>query len=537
MKKIFILVLLLLASLAFTSCINEGGNQMFVSIYDRGQSHITNADVSKYKVTKKVFELDVSSFTGQSDIDITTGLVFVFKDSNGIATYSGFMKNIVQDEDTGVFSFKGEDFRKIFDTVVLLDFTDLDVVGFNDFEIKEIFGITKDAVVAQATTIFTLNFTIPNDQELTINIADYTGTYFTANALSFLKIYLAYYNYYILTSFDENDLEINFEFVENTTTEEIKLNDFIFAKSSTDTKTNRTIARLKFDTLIVGEREWRHYDSGLAPAAYAAQPSSNKATTTTLIANIDIDLYVDGFWMETTGVYTNYYISRTIVNNWQYSSVDYYNLQDASNRATDTDSLDHQLPSLDPNDYDLGFCIKVIVGAVTNYFKCILNTAELPATLAVKYYELGLDNVIYETGMVDANRIYPVSTKIYISEFLAKAQFNAIWELVNSRYNDNIVLTYVEKAPLDIKDWDLYTLITVYDKNGIAKELPVAEITITQDDYLVKLGFKKTRFTDIIKEATGVTESGSVTITPKVPKVSREPIIDYKIDMGRLGNL
>jgi hypothetical protein len=71
-------------------------------------------------------------------------------------------------------------------------------------------------------------------------------------------------------------------------------------------------------------------------------------------------------------------------------------------------------------------------------------------------------------------------------------------------------------------------MITVYDSNGDSKELPVSEIRWTQDSYKVKLGFKKERFTDIVKEATGTKSSGAIQM--KNPfKLIR--------DVGRLGNL
>ena len=95
---------------------------------------------------------------------------------------------------------------------------------------------------------------------------------------------------------------------------------------------------------------------------------------------------------------------------------------------------------------------------------------------------------------------------------MAKAQFNAVWELVNSRYNENIILDNAN-SPIDLTDYGLYDMITVYDSNGDYKVLPVSEIRWSNKSYSVKLGFKKEKFTDIIKEATGTKISGAIVPT------------------------
>jgi hypothetical protein len=91
MKKLFVLVLLLMVFILF-SCGVKGEDKMFVSIYNRDKEHLANVEINKYTITKKVFDLDVSNFEGHSDIDITDGLLFVFKDNSGKQIYAGFMK-------------------------------------------------------------------------------------------------------------------------------------------------------------------------------------------------------------------------------------------------------------------------------------------------------------------------------------------------------------------------------------------------------------------------------------------------------------
>jgi hypothetical protein len=502
--------------------------EKYIAVYGRDGTHISNIQLSKWNITRKVFDLDVSNFEGSCDDDITTGLLFVMNDKYGNKEYSGFMKSIIQDKETGHVTFKGEDLRSIWDTEVLLDFTDLDPAGYNDFEIWQIFTKVSDAVEESATTIFELNFTIGVDQQLTNSLGDYTGSYFYVNALKFLKTYLSYYGYYITSDFDESDASIDFTFVKNTTTRSVRLEDFIFDRTLTEVKTNHTVARIKFDTLIEGEREFRELTSTTVSDQFDAQPSDNKETITgSYINSLDINDYPDGFWIKTVNLSDAYYITRTIEKNWQFVVQQYWDNQPTRNRGTDLDSTDNQLPSVDPNDYPVGFAMKLVVGAVTNYWKCILNTSVLPSTVEEKEYYLGLDNEIYEETISSSNQIYPVITKYFEDEYLAKAQFNAIWELVNSRYNENVILDKVN-APVDITVYNLFDMITVYDSNGDSKELPVSEIRWTQDSYKIKLGFKKERFTDIVKEATGTKSSGAIQM--KNPfKLIR--------DLGRLGNL
>ena len=43
----------------------------------------------------------------------------------------------------------------------------------------------------------------------------------------------------------------------------------------------------------------------------------------------------------------------------------------------------------------------------------------------------------------------------------------------------------------------------IYDKNGESKTLPISEIHMSNDSYKIKLGFKKTSFTEIIKHDIG----------------------------------
>src|SRR5690554_3581993 len=124
-----------------------------------------------------------------------------------------------------------------------------------------------------------------------------------------------------------------------------------------------------------------------------------------------------------------------------------------------------------------------------------------PETLASKTYSLGLDNNIYEGVPPSELMIYPVKTEVFEAETLAKAQIDAIYSLVNNRWNENIIIDST-LAPAEVHKLELLQQVRVYDKNGDSKVLPVSEITVKHNlnsVYKVKLGFKKELFTQIYK--------------------------------------
>ncbi len=127
-----------------------------------------------------------------------------------------------------------------------------------------------------------------------------------------------------------------------------------------------------------------------------------------------------------------------------------------------------------------------------------------PDTLASKTYSLGLDNNIYEGVPPSELMIYPIKTEMFEAETLAKAQVDAIYSLVNNRWNENIIIDST-LAPAEVHKLELLQLVRVYDKNGDSKLLPVSEIIVKHNlkkTYRVKLGFKKELFTQIYKSET-----------------------------------
>ncbi len=129
-----------------------------------------------------------------------------------------------------------------------------------------------------------------------------------------------------------------------------------------------------------------------------------------------------------------------------------------------------------------------------------------PAALATKYYYRDKDNNIVQSDAVGdiAGRLYPVQQKIFESEYLADAQFDAVYELANARYIDNIVIdNNITIDPIDFSEYPLYTKVKLYYDGKLYKTLPISEIISTLDgngeNTKIKLGFKKILLTEIIK--------------------------------------
>ncbi len=148
--------------------------------------------------------------------------------------------------------------------------------------------------------------------------------------------------------------------------------------------------------------------------------------------------------------------------------------------------------------------VKVYSTDIEYYSKGGTVVVPRPTTLANKVYSLGSDNNIYEGKPPSDLMIYPIKREIFEAETLAKAQVDAIYSLVNNRWNENIIIDS-KLSPADLKDVPLLQQIKVFDKNGDIKILPVSEITVKVHkslSYMIKLGFKKELFTQIYKSDT-----------------------------------
>jgi hypothetical protein len=433
-----------------------GDGLMYAEVYDRDQNHLANIQIKKWNITRRVFDFDTSQFEGYCEEDITEGQTFVFKGPAGKYHYSGFMKNVTQDED-GYVKFKGDDLRRIFDTEVLLDYSQTDYVTQpeNTFNLHEVYYKVRTQVEATLTGFYTIQAITPTIGSMpdTHFIANPSGTYLIVNAWKYLKPYLAYYGYMLEVRYDLNKLFIELKKVDETA--KIRLPDFVFDKTTSETKTNHVVARIKPADNKRGITVW----------VYSSEEVWN-ATPTSLQQNRDMSNVIGP---ETWGP---------------------VNFEDSF------------------ADLELDYVIRVRLyeGAVgsstllrTFYMQPVDHYNPLPTTFVTLEYWLGNDNQVYYNTIPAAKQIIPVVTKYYEGEYLSQAQFQGVFELVNSRYVEYIILSETTQIPIDIRELVLYEMVTVYDANQTEKLLPVSEIEWTQDSYKVKLGFKKTFLTEVIK--------------------------------------
>ncbi len=140
-------------------------------------------------------------------------------------------------------------------------------------------------------------------------------------------------------------------------------------------------------------------------------------------------------------------------------------------------------------------------------FKPTEEIAERPSDIATKYYyRLATNEIAESTASGDIlDRIYPVKCKVFEAEYLAEAQLNAVYELADARYVDNIIISANQLLdPINLTNLPLYTKIQIHYDGQLYKTLPVGEI-ITQvnrrgENTQIRLGFKKILFTEIVKK-------------------------------------
>ena len=356
---------------------------MYIALYDSNQKHISNVTNITYDKTERAYDMDSFSAEGVSTDDIKQAKVIVVNDEYGNYRYACFADSVTPKKKK--CSIKGIDFKTLWDTEILLDYT---ADGSFNGKLSAIFTKVKELVFdTPDTAIHTIpvDVEIPTDNTDTTNFfGSYQGTYKITNAYTFLKCYLKYYEYIIVTKFDVTSGRIKFSFVKKSSqfSTAINLRDFIHELTTTTSTTNKAVATIKHNT---------------------------------------------------------------------------------SNGAR-------------------------------------------PTTISTKYYFLTSQNSIVqstENGPA-SGRMYPVRTKWFEAETLADAQFDAVYELANSRYVDNIVIdNNAITDPIDLSEYSLGTMLYLYYDGISYKRLPISEKITTLgaggENIKIKLGYKKILLTEIIK--------------------------------------
>lgn len=391
---------------------------MYIALYDENRNHITNVDNATYDLTTRVYDNDSFSGEGVCDEDVNNAKIAVVNDDAGNYKYACFADTVTPEYNKR--TIKGLDFKTLWDTEILLDYTPQNSF---DGKLSAIFEKVRAAVfdVADAAVgKIPVEVVIPTDNTDTTDVyGDLQGTYQLVNAYTFLKGYLKYYEYNIETRYDIAAGKIIFTFVKCTTVLTVDLSDFIHELTTTSSATNKTVATIKYDV------ETPETDAG---------------------GNI---------------IYT-----------------DVQEVDDEGNPVVDDEGNPVYIPQYKPR----------------------------PSTIATKYYYRDKDNNIVQSDAEGniSGRIYPVKTKWFEAEYLADAQFNAVYELANARYVDNIVIdNNITIDPIDFSVYPLYTKVKLYYGGKLYKTLPISEKITTLDgsgeNTQIKLGFKKILLTEIIK--------------------------------------
>jgi len=391
---------------------------VYIAIYDENKKHITNVDNATYDLTTRVYDNDSFSAEGVCDVDINDAKIAVLNDDRGNYEYACFADEIKPEYNKR--TVKGLDFKTLWDTEILLDYT---ADGSFDGRLSAIFTKVKTQVFDGKDTAVNkipVVVNIPTDNtDTTTTYGSYAGTYQFVNAYKFLKCYLKYYEYNIESYYDVASGKIVFTFVKCTDAVSVDLRDFIHELTTTSTTTNKTVATIKYNV---------------------------ETPETDADGNI---------------IYTT--TQKTDAN---------------GDPVTDKDGNPVYIPKYQPR----------------------------PSTIATVYYYRDKNNNIVqsnENGNIDG-RLSPVKAKYYESEYLADAQFNAVYELANARYVDNIIIDNNKTIdPIDFSGYRLYTKVALYYDGKLFKTLPISEKIITLDgdgkNTKIKLGFKKILLTEVIK--------------------------------------
>ena len=391
---------------------------MYIAIYNENVEHITNVDNATYDLTQRVYDNDTFTAEGVCDVDINDAKIAIVNDDAGNYVYACFADTVTPEYNKR--SVKGLDFKSLFDTEILLDFTP---EGSFDGRLSAIFRRVAAAVFDGADAAvkkIAVEVIIPDDNtDTTETYGSLQGTYQIKNAYSFLKCYLKYYEYNIETKFDVVARKIVFKFTKCAERVAVNLSDFIYELTTTSAATNKAVATIKYNV---------------------------ETPQTDTDGNI---IYSDVQETDASG-----------------------------NPVCNDDGTRKMLPKYQPR----------------------------PTTIATRYYYRDKDNNIVQAD-ADGNiggRLYPVKQKWFESEYLADAQFNAIYELANSRYVDNIIIdNNITIDPLDFAAYPLYTKVDLYYDGRLYKTLPISEkitkLDASGQSTKIKLGFKKILLTEIIK--------------------------------------
>lgn len=152
---------------------------------------------------------------------------------------------------------------------------------------------------------------------------------------------------------------------------------------------------------------------------------------------------------------------------------------------------------------------------LTKHFVKIINIDEYPNTFgrvaadintavaykddfseSIRWYLLSDNSITMDRSKRD---IFPTRSKIFTSEKLEEASFDAVGELAENRYQDQIDINVYESADYDrLRSVDFDTSFQIYCKGKFYKTLPIGEIIDNEkNEMTIKIGYKPISFIQI----------------------------------------
>jgi hypothetical protein len=512
---------------------------MYISLFNSNLNSICNPIThASVELIHKAFDFNEIQVTGFTTEKINNAIIFSLNEDNGKEVYSGFVKKVIPKNNT--IELFGIDFKEFFNTEIILDYIantpPITVSGMFDL-IANYFRNSTDSTLKQIDFIIT----VPNDDTSIVELfGDNSGQILTINAYAYLLPYLKYFGYMIRARINWKLKRIEFTFSNYSTSHRIRLPDFVYDLQQTEPDTNKCIAMQKFSEFgyewvkQTQQLVWRDSDP-LQKTWSETEPMTNYdhlkyvQTGESRIKSYEWKLQVDlNAHLETYNPFPDTYCKSGYVYrmglcvpiaNWQ----DVSPLQkqwsltqpsaDSGERWTQTGNkiteyewkLQQRVNdwvTVDPEI--LQWATTEPVESDTSFRWVQTGRTQAPIG-SIRYYYLDTLNNIVESDEYGniPNRYYPVKNKVISDEYLANAQYQAILELCNSRYVDNIYIdTNSPINPIDLSNLELLDMVEVYD-SAFNKTLPVSEKILTVDEdgehYRIKLGFKKDKLTEIIK--------------------------------------
>ncbi len=219
---------------------------MYLALYDENQNHITNIDNVTYELTRRVYDPDTFTADGESAVQINNAKIAVLCDDAGNYVYSAFVDYVTPENNTR--TVKGLDFKTIFNTDILIDYTS---PGAFDGRLSKIFTkaaklVTDDPDRFMQTIPLVLN--IPDDETDTIlNYGTRQGEYIVSDAYEYLKCYLKFYEYNVEARYSEAAGQIIIDFVKHNESVDIALVDFIYELQTNSDTVNKAVATIAYD--------------------------------------------------------------------------------------------------------------------------------------------------------------------------------------------------------------------------------------------------------------------------------------------------